>query len=63
MDKFKALLKSRKFWALVAGLSTIWGGYASGGIPLQHAIDLTIGALSAYAIGTGLETPAPTGSG
>jgi len=54
MEKLKDLLQSRKFWALVASLVTVWGGYFSGGVTLLEAIQATVAALGAYSIGTAI---------
>ena len=59
MVKLKALLASRKFWALVAALVTIGCGYFTGTVTAPVAIQSAVAALAAYMVGTGLETPAP----
>lgn len=56
MKKLTYLLQSRKFWALVISLTAIWTAFFAGGMPLTEAIRLTVAALAAYAIGTGLDS-------
>jgi len=53
--KVAGLPKSRKFLALAASLITIYQGYNTGGIDVYQALQLTIAALGAYSIGTGIE--------
>lgn len=56
MDKFKRVLTSRKFWSLIAALAAIWTGFfLTGAVPLNEAINLTVAALAAYMVGTGLD--------
>ena len=51
------ILRSRKFWALVASVAAIWTAYvaAPGSLTPAQAVQATVAALAAYAIGTGLE--------
>jgi len=60
--KLKALLKSRKFWALIAATATIVSGYLANGISMAEAIQAEIAAMAGYMIGTGLDNPAPVQS-
>ena len=55
MEKIQQLLRSRKFWALIASLVTVWGGYYTGGITLLEAVQSTVAALGLYSVGTGLD--------
>lgn len=55
MEKLKALFKSRKFWALVASLVAVAGGYYTGAIAIFDALQLIVAAFAAYSIGTGLD--------
>lgn len=55
MDKVKSVLSSRKFWALFASLVTVGGAYATGALVATDAVNATVAALAAYAIGTGIE--------
>lgn len=54
-NKLQTVLKSRKFWALVASLVTIIGGFYEGQIPAQDAANNLIIALAVYSIATGIE--------
>lgn len=59
MDKFKSVLASRKFWALLASLVAVAATYSSGAQDapsLWHAIDLAVAAFSVYAVATGVES-------
>lgn len=58
-DQLLGILRSRKFWAMVAALATVWTAYfaAPGSITVAQAVQTTVAALAAYAIGTGLEGP------
>jgi len=51
----EGLATSRKFWALVASLTTVWNNQHSGAITVEAATWLTVTALGAYAAATGLE--------
>jgi len=55
MDKLKALLQSRKFWALILAMVGIWASYFSGAITAPEAINASVAALAGYMIGTGIE--------
>jgi hypothetical protein len=57
MSKIELLLRSRKFWALIAGVAAIVTGYLAGGLKIDEAIQAFIAALAAYMIGTGLDSP------
>lgn len=54
-DKLTALLHSRKFWALVAALTTLGVGVGYHGLPPDQAIPLAVAALSAYSLGVAHE--------
>ena len=58
-EQVKGVLRSRKFWATVAALAAIWTAYytAPTVMTLDKAIQATVAALAAYAVGTGLEGP------
>lgn len=56
MSKFRALMRSRKFWALIAAVAAIVSGYMAGGLKMDVAIQAMIAALAAYMIGTGLDS-------
>jgi len=53
--KWTKLFRSRKFWALVIALIGIISGHYSGGVDSFKSLQLAIGAVSAYMIGTGIE--------
>lgn len=55
MEKFQALLQSRKFWALVSSLVAVGFGLYNGAINAEQAANLVIGALSAYSLGVAIE--------
>lgn len=55
MDKFKALLASRKFWALVASLAATVAALAAKQVTGAQSLAAAVAALSAYKVGTGLE--------
>ena len=58
-EQVLSILRSRKFWALVASIAAIWTTYlaAPGALTPAQAVQATVAALAAYAIGTGLEGP------
>ena len=56
MSKLIKILRSRKFWALVVALTGVAAGYYSGGVDAFQSLQLAIGAVSAYMIGTGIES-------
>lgn len=57
LTKLQRLFTSRKFWALVGSLATIWITYFTvpGALTLLDAVNGTVLAFSAYAVGTGLD--------
>ena len=56
MDKLKSVLSSRKFWATVAALATVGAAYFSAhSLSAEQAVNATVAALAAYALGTGIE--------
>jgi hypothetical protein len=63
MSKLELLMRSRKFWALIAGVAAIVTGYLAGGLPMDQAIQALIAALAAYMVGTGLDKGNPTSTG
>ena len=60
LEQVQGVLRSRKFWALVASVAAIWTMYFAtpGSLTPAQAVQATVAALAAYAIGTGLEGPA-----
>lgn len=57
MEKLNALLKSRKFWAAIAGLAASVTALAYGAITIDQGVQAIIATLAAYMIGTGLDNP------
>lgn len=55
MEKVKQLLQSRKFWALIAALAAIAGGYFTHSIDVWQAIQALIAALAVYSTGVAIE--------
>lgn len=53
--KVAGLPKSRKFWALAGSLLAVYQGYETGGLDVFQALQLVIGALGAYSVGTAIE--------
>jgi hypothetical protein len=53
--KLAALVRSRKFWTLVASLAATGGAYATGEISAWQALIAAITALSVYAGATAVE--------
>lgn len=49
------VLRSRKFWALVAALVAALAGYATGEITVWQALQAVIAALAVYSTGVALE--------
>ena len=56
MQKIWELLKSRKFWALVAAIVGVAAALATGEITELQALQLAVQALMAYIVGTGIES-------
>lgn len=54
-QKFISVLQSRKFWALIASLGTIWTAVYVGAMSTPDAINATIAALSVYSVGVAAE--------
>jgi hypothetical protein len=54
-SKLGALVRSRKFWTLVASLAAASGAYATGEISVWQALVAGITALSVYAGATAVE--------
>ena len=56
MEKLLQVLKSRKFWALVASLVAIAAGYSTGQVDVWQSVQAAVAALGFYAVGTGLDS-------
>jgi hypothetical protein len=54
VEKLQKLLRSRKFWALVAAVVTAAGAHATGQIDAWQAIQAIVAALAAYSVSIGL---------
>ena len=60
MEKFERVLRSRKFWALLASLVAIAAGYATGQVDVWQSVQAAVASFGFYAVGTGLDNgPAP----
>ena len=55
LEKLKALLASRKFWALVTALVTTIGAYLTAQIDIWQMIQAIVAALAAFSLGTAIE--------
>jgi len=49
------LLRSRKFWVLLASLATIAAGLSSGQLDIWQAVQATVAALAVYSTGVAIE--------
>ena len=56
MSKFQAILRSRKFWVMVASLVAVAAGYFQGQIDMWQAIQAVVAVGAAYSVGTGIES-------
>jgi len=54
-EQIARVLRSRKFWALLAALLTATAGYASGELSVWQAVQAAIAALAVYSTGVALE--------
>ena len=61
LEQINATLRSRKFWALVSSLVLIWSEYFATQTPeaLARAVNLSVAALSGYALGVAIEGRQP----
>jgi hypothetical protein len=55
MLKFNELIRSRKFWALIASVVAIAGAVQAGTMPISEAANVLVAALAAYSVATGIE--------
>lgn len=60
MSKLTSLLRSRKFWALVASIVAVVGAWQTGSMDGAQAANTVVAALGAYSIGTGIEANGTT---
>lgn len=54
-EQILKILRSRKFWALLAALVTVAGGYFGGKLDAWQAVQAVIAALAVYSTGVALE--------
>ena len=55
MLRIKHVLRSRKFWALIASAVALVGAWQTGGMAGNDAANTLVAALAAYSIATGIE--------
>ncbi len=58
LTQIQRLLRSRKFWALLAALATIAAGWSSGELNAWQAVQAVIAALAVYSTGVAIEDAA-----
>jgi len=56
MEKVKQVLKSRKFWVLIASLIAVAQSFVQDNIDDFQALQLITASLAAYSLGTGIES-------
>ncbi len=54
-QQIKLMLRSRKFWVLLAALTAIAAGYSSGQMDGWQAVQALIAALAVYSTGVAIE--------
>ena len=54
-EQIVRVLRSRKFWALLAALATVAGTYFAGEVDAWQALQAVIAALAVYSTGVALE--------
>lgn len=54
-DQIGKVLRSRKFWALLAALAAVAAGLSSGQIDAWQAVQAVIAALAVYSTGVAIE--------
>lgn len=54
-QQIKLILRSRKFWVLLAALAAIAAGYTSGQMDGWQAVQALIAALAVYSTGVAIE--------
>ena len=55
MLRIKHVLRSRKFWALIASAVALVGAWQTGAMPGADAANMLVAALGAYSLATGIE--------
>lgn len=54
-EQLKKILRSRKFWVLVAALAATLTAYLSGNIDVWQALQAAVAALAVYSTGVAIE--------
>lgn len=54
-DQIRRILRSRKFWALLAALTAVAAGLSTGHIDVWQALQAAIAALAVYSTGVAIE--------
>lgn len=62
-EQILKILRSRKFWVLLAALVTVAGAYFGGKVDAWQAVQAVIAALAVYSTGVALEDGAQRKAG
>jgi Mg/Co/Ni transporter MgtE len=54
-EQLKKIVRSRKFWVLVAALLATLAAYVSGNIDMWQALQAAVAALAVYSTGVAIE--------
>ena len=55
LDQLKKIVRSRKFWVLIAALLATVAAYVSGNIDMWQALQTAVAALAVYSTGIAIE--------
>lgn len=55
LDQLKKIVRSRKFWVLIAALLATAAAYISGNIDMWQALQAAVAALAVYSTGVAIE--------
>ena len=55
LDQLKKIVRSRKFWVLIAALLATVAAYVSGNIDMWQALQTAVAALAVYSTGVAIE--------
>ncbi len=55
LDQLKKIVRSRKFWVLIAALLATVAAYVSGNIDMWQALQAAVAALAVYSTGVAIE--------
>lgn len=55
LDQFKKIVRSRKFWVLVAALLATTAAFVSQEITVWQALQMAVAALAVYSTGVAIE--------